>query len=149
MVFEGRQGILPWRFLFLSLKKQYYMVDKQYYTSYNIVIKIRLGGVQMAFQIGAALLDACVLAVLDRRDVYGYELTVNIKNVIEVSESTLYPVLRRLQKEAYLITYDQPYNGRNRRYYSITEKGRNKLLEYKYDWQEYKANIDKIMTGDF
>lgn len=103
----------------------------------------------MAFQIGAALLDACVLAVIDRRDVYGYELTVDIKNVLEVSESTLYPVLRRLQKEECLVTYDQPYNGRNRRYYSITEKGRDRLSEYKCDWQEYKANIDKIMTGDF
>lgn len=103
----------------------------------------------MAFQIGAALLDACVLAVLDKRDVYGYELTVDIKNIIEISESTLYPVLRRLQKEEYLITYDRPFNGRNRRYYSVTEKGRSKLLEYKYDWQAYKANIDKIMTGDF
>lgn len=103
----------------------------------------------MAFQIGAALLDACVLAVLEKRDVYGYELTVNIKNVIEISESTLYPVLRRLQKDEYLITYDQPYNGRNRRYYSITEKGKEKLLEYKYDWKEYKNNIDKIMMGDY
>lgn len=102
----------------------------------------------MAFQIGAALLDACVLAVLDKRDVYGYELTVNIKNVIEISESTLYPVLRRLQKEEYLITYDRSYNGRNRRYYSITEKGRSRFLEYKYDWMEYKTQIDKIMTGE-
>lgn len=103
----------------------------------------------MAFQIGAALLDACVLAVLDKRDVYGYELTVDIKSVMEISESTLYPVLRRLQKEEFLITYDKPYNGRNRRYYSITDKGRDKLREYKYDWMEYKNNIDKIMTGDF
>ena len=103
----------------------------------------------MAFQIGAALLDACVLAVLNKRDVYGYELTVDIKNVIDISESMLYPVLRRLQKEEYVITYDQPYNGRNRRYYSITEKGRQKFLEYKYDWQEYKDNIDKIMMGDY
>ena len=102
----------------------------------------------MAFQIGAALLDACVLAVLDKRDVYGYELTVNIKNVIEISESTLYPVLRRLQKEEYLITYDRSYNGRNRRYYSITDKGRSRFLEYKYDWMEYKTQIDKIMTGE-
>ena len=103
----------------------------------------------MAFPIGAALLDACVMAVLDKCDVYGYELTVSLKNVIDISESTLYPVLRRLQREEYLLTYDQPYNGRNRRYYSITEKGRMKLLEYRYDWEEYKTNIDKIMTGEF
>lgn len=103
----------------------------------------------MAFQIGAALLDACVLAVLERTDVYGYELTQRIKSVIEVSESTLYPVLRRLQKEGLVTVYDSPFNGRNRRYYSITEDGRIKLLQYKYDWNEYKNNIDSIMSGDF
>ena len=102
----------------------------------------------MAFQIGAALLDACVLAVLEKQDVYGYELTLQLKDYLAVSESTLYPVLRRLQKEECLITYDEPYNGRNRRYYSITEQGRLKLLQYRYDWKEYKTNIDKFMMGD-
>lgn len=102
----------------------------------------------MGFQIGAALLDACVLAVLDRRDVYGYELTVNIKSIIEISESTLYPVLRRLQKDGCVVTYDQPYNGRNRRYYSITDSGREKLKAYRQDWEAYKQNVDKMMKGD-
>ncbi len=104
--------------------------------------------IQNIVQIGASLLDACVLAVLDRRDVYGYELTVNIKSIIEISESTLYPVLRRLQKEGYVVTYDQPYNGQNRRYYSITDSGREKLLAYRQDWQEYKTNVDRMMKGD-
>lgn len=103
----------------------------------------------MAFQIGASLLDACVLAVLDKRDVYGYELTVDIKSVIEISESTLYPVLRRLQKDGYVVTYDQPYNGRNRRYYSITDSGREKLVQYRKDWADYKTSIDKMMKGEF
>ena len=102
----------------------------------------------MAFQIGASLLDACVLAVLEKKDVYGYELTLQLKDCLDISESTLYPVLRRLQKEDCLITYDEPYNGRNRRYYSITEQGRLKLLQYRYDWKEYKDNIDKFMMGD-
>ena len=74
----------------------------------------------MIFQIGSALLDACVLSVLEREDMYGYILTQNVKEVVDISESTLYPVLRRLQKEAYLVTYDQPFAGRNRRYYQIT-----------------------------
>ena len=54
----------------------------------------------MIFQIGSALLDACVLSVLEREDMYGYILTQNVKEVVDISESTLYPVLRRLQKEA-------------------------------------------------
>ena len=71
----------------------------------------------MTFQLGAALLDACVLAVLSRGDAYGYVLTQQVRQVIEVSETALYPVLRRLQKDGCLDTYDQPHQGRNRRYY--------------------------------
>ena len=69
----------------------------------------------MAFKIESSLLDACALAILTRGDTYGYEITQSMKQAIVVSESTLYPVLRRLQKEAYLVTYDQPFAGRNRR----------------------------------
>ena len=102
----------------------------------------------MAFQIGSALLDACVLAVLDKRDVYGYELTVQIKSVLDVSESTLYPVLRRLQKDEYVHTYDQPYNGRNRRYYTITDEGREQFAAYRKDWEVYRNSIETIMNGE-
>jgi PadR family transcriptional regulator PadR len=101
----------------------------------------------MAFQLGATLLDACVLAVLNKEDTYGYVLTQNVRDVMDISESTLYPVLRRLQKEELLTTYDQPFQGRNRRYYSITELGRKKSGEYLLEWQEYKVKIDKIMLG--
>ena len=58
----------------------------------------------MGFQLGSALLDACVLAVLDDQDAYGYVLTQSVKQVMDISESTLYPVLRRLQKDQCLIT---------------------------------------------
>ena len=101
----------------------------------------------MVFQVSAALLDACVLAVLGQSDVYGYELTQRIKNVMKISESTLYPVLRRLQKEKLVTAYDMPYNGRNRRYYSITQEGRQKLSDYKREWEEYKNAVDRIMGG--
>ena len=101
----------------------------------------------MVFQLGSALLDSCVLAVLDRGDTYGYVLTQNVKEVIEISESTLYPVLRRLQKEGFLITYDQPYQGRNRRYYHITEAGKIRLNYYTREWHQYKTQIDNIFSG--
>lgn len=101
----------------------------------------------MAFQLGAALLDACVLAVLSKEDTYGYVLTQQVREIISISESTLYPVLRRLQKEECLTTYDEPYQGRNRRYYKITEKGREKLSEYLKEWDEYKKNVDKVLRG--
>jgi PadR family transcriptional regulator, regulatory protein PadR len=101
----------------------------------------------MVFQLGSALLDACVLAVLTKADTYGYILTQNVKEMIDVSESSLYPVLRRLQKDDCLTTYDQPFQGRNRRYYSITEQGRERLTEYAEEWQQYKTKVDKILIG--
>ena len=99
------------------------------------------------FQLGSALLDGCVLAVLARGDAYGYGLTQEIKAVISVSESTLYPVLRRLQKEGLLVTYDQAFNGRNRRYYRITAHGRARLIEIVGEWGAYKDAVDSIFKG--
>jgi len=99
----------------------------------------------MVFQLGSALLDACVLAVLSDEDTYGYVLTQTVQEIIEVSESSLYPVLRRLQKDNCLTTYDQPFQGRNRRYYSITEDGRTKLGEYVGEWVGYKQKVDQIL----
>jgi len=101
----------------------------------------------MAFQIGSALLDACVLSAVGQQDVYGYELTIQIKQYIDVSESTLYPVLRRLQKEELVTTYDSPFNGRNRRYYAITEAGKERLNLYRSDWQTYRDGIESLLKG--
>lgn len=99
----------------------------------------------MAFKIESSLLDACALAILKRGDTYGYEITQEMKSAIAISESTLYPVLRRLQKEGYCRTYDQPHQGRNRRYYSITEAGEQKLTEYRNEWDEYRRSIEKLL----
>ena len=65
----------------------------------------------------------------------------------DISESTLYPVLRRLQKEGQLATYDSPVQGRNRRYYRITPEGKEKLKFYKKEWKIYKEGIDRLLSG--
>lgn len=101
----------------------------------------------MTFQMGSALLDACVLAVLSREDTYGYVLTQSVRRMIGISESTLYPVLRRLQREGSLTTYDRPFQGRNRRYYRITEAGREKYRQYLQDWNAYKKSVDQVLNG--
>ena len=101
----------------------------------------------MNFQVSAALLDACVLAILSREDAYGYVLTQNLKEVLNVSESTLYPVLRRLQKEECLMAYDMPFDGRNRRYYQITDPGKQRMDMYLTQWNHYKEKVDKILAG--
>lgn len=102
----------------------------------------------MTYQLAAPLLDACVLAIVKQEDAYGYTLTQRVKEIVDISESTLYPVLRRLQNENYLTTYDQPYQGRNRRYYQITVEGIEKLTFYKSEWETYKSNIDALLGGE-
>lgn len=102
----------------------------------------------MTYTLAAPLLDACVLAILQQEDAYGYTLTAQVRELIDISESTLYPVLRRLQKDNFLTTYDKPFQGRNRRYYQITDSGREKLLFYREEWQIYKKNIDALLGGN-
>ena len=102
----------------------------------------------MAFQITASLLDACVLSMLSRNDTYGYEITQNLRESLQVSESTLYPVLRRLQSSEFLRTYDLPHQGRNRRYYAITESGRIQLGEFQKDWKTLRDRIDDFLGSD-
>ena len=101
----------------------------------------------MVFNTGAALLDAIVLAVISREKdgTYGYKITQDVRSVLEVSESTLYPVLRRLQKDECLETYDMAIDGRNRRYYKITENGRAQLNLYKSEWSIYSRRISEIL----
>lgn len=102
---------------------------------------------KMTYQINAPLLDACVLGIVNNEDAYGYTLTQKAQQVIDISESTLYPVLRRLQKSDFLTTYDVPYQGRNRRYYAITEKGKETLSFYRDEWEEYKKKIDELINA--
>lgn len=101
----------------------------------------------MAVQLGSVLLDACVLAVVMREDTYGYKLTQEVKQIMDVSESTLYPVLRRLQKEGFLVIYDRSFQGRNRRYYSVTPQGREQFLQFYEQWKHLRGKIDEIMDG--
>ena len=101
----------------------------------------------MVCNTGAALLDAIVLAVVSReaKGTYGYKITQDVRGVIEISESTLYPVLRRLLKEECLEVYDLAIDGRNRRYYRITEKGRVQLNLYRGEWSVYSGKISRIL----
>lgn len=97
----------------------------------------------MVFNTGAALLDAIVLAVVSKNidGTYGYRITQQVRSVMEISESTLYPVLRRLQKDECLEVYDRECAGRNRRYYKITERGRAQLGLYEKEWKAYSEKI--------
>ena len=101
----------------------------------------------MSFPISAALLDAIVLSVVSREPdgTYGYKITQGVKQALDLSESSLYPVLRRLQKDGCLTVYDASFNGRNRRYYQITAVGREALTVYRAQWKQYTASIESIL----
>lgn len=103
----------------------------------------------MVFNTGAALLDAIVLAVVSREKegTYGYKITQDVRQAIEVSESTLYPVLRRLQKDECLEVYDMQYDGRNRRYYKVTDRGTAQLGLYEAEWKRYSRKISEMFEG--
>ncbi len=103
----------------------------------------------MMFNAGAALLDAIVLAVVskDPEGTYGYKITQDVRQVIDLSESTLYPVLRRLQKDDCLEVYDMECGGRNRRYYKVTSRGWAQLQLYESEWREYSDKITGLFEG--
>ncbi len=102
---------------------------------------------QSPFPVSGKLLEACVLGVASRGDTYGYDLTQQVSKVVEISETALYPVLRRLLKEEYFTTYDKPHQGRNRKYYKITEKGKMQLESYLSHWESYQWGISGLLQG--
>lgn len=89
----------------------------------------------MDVQIKKGVLDACVLYALKDGESYGYKIITDLKDVIEVSESTLYPILKRLESSGALETYSKEFSGRLRRYYTLTDTGRKKLAEYRQDFE--------------
>ena len=99
----------------------------------------------MVFNTGAALLDAIVLAVVSREQegTYGYKITQDVRKVLNVSESTMYPVLRRLQKDECLEVYDMQFDGRNRRYYKVTEKGMAQLNYIKSNGRTTQGRLQR------
>ena len=103
----------------------------------------------MDAQFKKGILDICVLSILEKKEIYGYGLEMEMASLMDVSGNTLYPLLRRLEKDDYLDTYmhvsDQ---GRRRKYYRITDKGRSHLKELRKDWKAFKEVADRLIGGD-
>ncbi len=102
----------------------------------------------MIFPLSPPMFDLLILSITEKKDSYGYQLSQKIKNVSGVKDSTLYPILKRLQEQGYLSVYDQPFQGRNRRYYRITESGRQRYQELMEEWKLHKEAIDQILKGE-
>lgn len=101
-------------------------------------------------QLLKGVLEGCILAVIKKEEVYGYELSVKLHEYgLEVSEGSIYPVLLRLQKEK-LIRGEmrKSPSGPNRKYYFITEKGVLALEEFRSQWEEIKTSVERLMKGE-
>lgn len=101
----------------------------------------------MIFTLNAPMFDFLVLSVIEKNDAYGYQISQVIKRASNAKDSTLYPVLKRLQENDFVETYDQPYQGRNRKYYTITDAGRRQYDFLSNEWDLYKSAIDEIIRG--
>lgn len=90
----------------------------------------------MDIQLKRGLLDVCVLAAIKQEDSYGYQIIKDIKPYVEISESTLYPILRRLEAADCLTVRSVEHNGRLRKYYHITRAGLDRLAAFAEEWKE-------------
>ncbi len=101
----------------------------------------------MTFTLNAPMLDFLVLSVIAEGDAYGYQISQIIKRAAGTKDSALYPILKRLQENGLVDTYDEQYQGRNRKYYRITPEGRTRQAELLKEWETYKFIIDDIVKG--
>ncbi len=101
----------------------------------------------MYYPLPAALIECIILSIVEINDSYGYELSQSVKKISDIKESTLYPILKKLEKSEFLTTYNEEFNGRKRKYYKITEEGKTQLKILKENWINYRNEIDKIVIG--
>ena len=101
----------------------------------------------MDVQMKRGLLDVCVLAAIQSEDSYGYQIIKDIRPYVDVSESTLYPILRRLEEGRLLTVRSVEHNGRLRKYYHITDAGKARIDDFKRDWPEMER-IYRFITKE-
>ena len=102
----------------------------------------------MDVQLKRGLLDICVLAAIKNEDSYGYKIIKDLKPCIELSESTLYTSLKRLENAGMLTVRSAEHDGRLRKYYHITQKGSDRLEEFKKEWKEVISVYNFVIEED-
>lgn len=103
----------------------------------------------MDAQFKKGILDLCVLSILEKKEIYGYGLKLEISSLMEVNENTLYPLLRRLEKDGYVETSThRSEQGRMRKYYHITPLGKEHLSNQRLEWRAFKKAADQLIEGD-
>ena len=104
-------------------------------------------GDPMDVQLKRGLLDVCVLAAIQNEESYGYRIIKDVKPYVDISESTLYPILRRLETAELLTVRSAEHNGRLRKYYRITDAGLERIAAFKEEWAEIMS-IYKFVTKE-
>jgi len=100
----------------------------------------------METQLKKGAMDLCVLAVLEKKDFYGYELVQKISKILLTTEGTIYPILKRLKIEGHLETYlSESKEGPARKYYGITRNEKIHLKKLKAAWTEFSKKVDKLI----
>lgn len=103
----------------------------------------------MDSQLKKGLIEYCVLAYLQRGDSYGYQIIKNISPVIPITESTLYPILKRLETRSQVESYSREHNGRLRKYYHVTSLGLESIQSFlEEDWKKLEEIHDYIKGGN-
>lgn len=102
----------------------------------------------MNIQFKKGVLELCVLSLLNRKDFYGYELVDHISNFINISEGTIYPLLRRFRKEGYVTSYlQESQEGPPRKYYKLTNRGREVYEDLEVEWETFVDGVNNILRG--
>jgi len=103
----------------------------------------------MNIQLKKGVLEICVLSVLAHKDCYGYELVNEISKRIDISEGTIYPLLHRLKDEGFVTTYlQESAGGAPRKYYRLTESGRNEEHAQREEWMQFSASVNALLAGN-
>ena len=102
----------------------------------------------MDIQLKRGLLDVCVLAAIKNEDSYGYQIIKDMKPCVDLSESTLYTILKRLETAGMLSVRTAEHNGRLRKYYHITDAGRGRIEEFKNEWREVMSIYQFVTKED-
>ncbi len=98
-------------------------------------------------QMKRGLLEICILSAISREDSYGYKIIKDLSGCIDISESTLYPILRRLEAAGCLSVYSVEHNSRLRKFYRITDAGRAQIADFLSSWREVAAMYEFIKGG--
>lgn len=103
----------------------------------------------MNIQYKKGVIELCILSALNKADMYGYELSTYISKEIDISDGTVYPILRKLKSEGYVTTYISEFSGGPpRKYYSITEMGKSKYKLEAKEWLDFSEIIKKMLGGE-